>query len=56
MSRDAVDLIEDAVRFADDQMDGYPFANLSDPQVDRRYAEWITEFIYDHGWLLEKAA
>lgn len=49
MSRWEVDCIKAAVDYADNQFDGAPFAGMTDDDIDRRYAQWIIEYLHDHG-------
>lgn len=49
-------LIEVAIAYADEQMAVHPFRGLTDRQIDRKYAEWVFEFIGDHGWTLVRDA
>ena len=56
MSLYDVTLIEAAVEYADSMYDGAPFANLSEQQIARRYAEWIVEFLREQGVRLTRDA
>lgn len=50
MSRQEVDLVMAAVDYADSMFDGAPFAGMTDKDIDRRYSQWIVEFLHDQGY------
>lgn len=54
MSAGEVEVIEAAVSYADSLFDGAPFAGMDDHAIDHRYAQWIVEWLREHGWIITR--
>jgi len=54
MSSNEVDLMIQAIHHADNLHHDAPYSGMTIDQIDRRYAEWVVEYIKDHGWALGK--
>ena len=54
MSSNEVDLMVQAVLYADNLHQQSPYTGMTVEQMDRRYAQWIVEYLKDHGWALGK--
>lgn len=54
MSRNEVDIMLAAVHHADALHHEAPYSGLSPDKQDRRYAEWMIEYLQDNGWALAR--
>lgn len=54
MSTSEVDVMVKAVLHADDLHNEAPYTGMNPEQIDRRYAQWMVEYLRENGWLLAK--
>ena len=54
MSLYEVEVLVEAVEHADGMFDSAPFAGMGMDQINTRYAEWIVEWLREHGWRITR--
>lgn len=56
MSQYEVDAVMQAVEYADDLESVAPYSRMTIAQINRRYAQWIVEYLHEAGFRITRLA
>ena len=54
MSQYEVDILLEAIIYADELHHAAPYTGLNPAQIDRRYTQWIIEYMHERGWRITR--